>query len=181
MVLDRANVTGGEIIVSTGKNFADSLSASAAKLPILMVKEGLTEAQKEFLEAADAEKLYIVGENEAVSGGVEVELKTYADVERIAGGTRRETSVKIAEKFFNTPEKAMIASASDYPDGLCGGPLAAALDAPLLLTVNEKTSEAATYMADHGIKAGCVLGGAAVMTDKTVVEVFALEGIEEIK
>ena len=37
-ILAEAGVAGDSIIVATGKAFADSLSASAAKLPILLVK-----------------------------------------------------------------------------------------------------------------------------------------------
>ncbi|MBQ8858126.1 MAG: cell wall-binding repeat-containing protein, partial [Lachnospiraceae bacterium] len=39
-ILNEAGIEGDELIVATGKTFADSLSASAAKLPILLVKPG---------------------------------------------------------------------------------------------------------------------------------------------
>ena len=41
-ILEEAGVTGDSVIVATGKTFADSLSASAAKLPILLVKPDAT-------------------------------------------------------------------------------------------------------------------------------------------
>ena len=75
---------------------------------------------------------------------------------------------------------AVVASASNFPDGLCGGALAAALDAPLVLTVDGKTTEAAAYTAELGIEAGYVLGGTGVLTDDSVVNVFAMENAEDI-
>ena len=75
---------------------------------------------------------------------------------------------------------AVVASASNFPDGLCGGPLAAALNAPLILTVDGKTAEATAYTAELGINAGYVLGGTSVLADESVVDVFALESAEEI-
>ena len=75
---------------------------------------------------------------------------------------------------------AVVASASNFPDGLCGGPLAAALNAPLVLTVDGKTTEAATYTAELGIEAGYVLGGTGVLKDDSVVNVFGLESAEDI-
>ena len=180
MILDRAGVTGGEIIVATGKTFADSLSASAAKLPILMVKDALNADQKAMLETMNVEKFYIVGGESAVSAAVADELAAYASVERVAGANRRETSIAVAKKFFENPDMAVVASASNFPDGLCGGALAATLNAPLVLTVDGKTTEAAAYTAELGIEAGYVLGGTGVLTDESVVNVFALESADDI-
>lgn len=75
---------------------------------------------------------------------------------------------------------AEVASASNFPDGLCGGPLAAALNAPLVLTVNGKTGEAESYAAENAIDVGYVLGGTAALTDDSVVDIFGLESAEEI-
>ena len=67
------------------------------------------------------------------------------------------------------------------PDGLCGGPLAAALDAPLVLTKDGGAGAAADYVAENGIASGYVLGGDGALADETVVEVFGLESAAEIK
>ena len=75
----------------------------------------------------------------------------------------------------------MVASAANFPDGLCGGPLAAALNAPLILTVDGRTTEATAYAAELGIVSGYVLGGSSALTDEAVLDVFALESAREIK
>ena len=59
--------------------------------------------------------------------------------------------------------------------------MAAALNAPLVLTKDGGTDAAAVYVAENGIAGGYVLGGDGALTDATVVEVFALTGAEEIK
>ena len=67
LILKEAGVTGGELIVCTGTNFADALSASAVDVPILMVYNDLYESQKEFLDGMNARKFYIIGGEKAVN------------------------------------------------------------------------------------------------------------------
>ena len=180
-ILEEAGVAGDSIIVATGKSFADSLSASAAKLPILLVKPDgtLNDAQKAVL--TDMKNIYIVGGDGAVSASYEAELKEFGTVTRVFGESRYDTSVEVAKTFCKDVDKAVIASGKNFPDGLCGGPLAAALNAPLVLTKDGGAGAAAGYVAENGIAGGYVLGGDGALTDATVVEVFALESADEIK
>ena len=180
-ILEEAGVVGDSIIVATGKNFADSLSASAAKLPILLVKPNATlnAEQKEILTGM--KNIYIVGGEGAVSAEYEAELKAFGTVTRVFGDSRYDTSVEVAKTFCKDVDFAVVASGKNFPDGLCGGPLAAALDAPLVLTKDGGTDAASTYVAENGIVSGFVLGGDGALADATVVEVFALENADEIK
>ena len=171
MILQEAGVTDEDIIVCTGKNFADSLSASATGLPILLVKDGLTAAQKEFLDCTSGRKIIIGGEN-AVSKRVETQLASYGEVSRLAGSTRYDTSVLVAKTFFTGPSQAVIAYGENFPDGLSGGPMANAIGAPLILTRSGKEKAAMDYISESGITGGYVLGGTAVLPEKTVNKVF---------
>ncbi|MBQ8858036.1 MAG: glycoside hydrolase N-terminal domain-containing protein [Lachnospiraceae bacterium] len=182
VILEEAGITGDEIIVATGKTFADSLSASAAKLPILLVKPGtsLNEEQHAIAETARGGKIYIIGGEGAVSADVAAELAAYGEVVRVSGKTRYETSVAVANTFFADVEEAVAANGKNFPDGLCGGPLAAAMDAPLILTADGKTDAAVDYMAENAIASGFVLGGTGALADESVVDVFALESADEI-
>ena len=181
-ILKEAGYTGGDIIVATGKNFADSLSASAVQKPILLVKPGsaLSADQKAVVEAVEDGTIYIVGGTGAVDETMESELSALGTVERVFGTTRQETSVAIAEKFFADAKTVIVANARNFPDGLCGGPLAAAMNAPLILTTDGKTAAAESYVAAEGIISGIVLGGTGALADESVVEVFALESTDEI-
>ena len=179
-ILKEAGITGDSVIVATGKTFADSLSASAAKLPILLVKPNavLNNAQKEILTGM--KNIYIVGGEGAVSADYEAELKAFGTVTRVFGDSRYDTSVEVAKTFCKDVDAAVVASGKNFPDGLCGGPLAAAMNAPLILTKDGGAAVAAAYVAENGIASGFVLGGGGALTDATVVEVFGLESADKI-
>lgn len=181
-ILKEAGVSGEEILVCTGKDFADSLSASATGNPILLVNnKELTAGQKTFLQEHTANAFNIIGGEGVVSAEMEAELSNYGTVERIYGTNRYETSVKVAEAFFETPGNAVLAYAKNFPDGLCGGPLAAVLNAPVILTATEKEDAAAAYMNQQGITSGYVLGGEKLISDEAVKTVFAMPANAEIK
>ena len=174
-ILKEAGVGGKDILVCTGKGFADGLSASAVNLPILLVKDSLNSSQKEFLASlGSGSKVYIIGGTSAVNQSTANALAAYGTVERIEGATRYETSVNIAKKFFTETDSAVLAYAQNFPDGLSGGPLAYALNAPLVLTAGGKESAAVTYAAQAGIKSGAVLGGPTLISDKVVRTIYQL-------
>lgn len=179
-ILKEAGISGNEIIVATGKSFADSLSASAAKLPILLVKPNgtLNDAQKAIL--ANMNKIYIVGGDGAVSKEYETELTTYGMVERVFGNSRYETSVAVANTFFANVDAVVIASGKNFPDGLCGGPFAAAMDAPLILTADGKATAAMDYLKAESVESGYVLGGTGALSDVTIMQVFQMKNSNEI-
>ena len=161
------------LLVATGNNFADSLSASASGLPMLLVRDdGLTKEQKEFLNANKGKQIYILGGTGAVKPVIESQLKSYGKVSRIAGSTRFETSAFIAEKFYPDAQYAVIAYSNDYPDGLCGGPLAYQMQAPLILTRSGNEDLAARYVQSRGIEDGYILGGEKALPDSVAVKVF---------
>lgn len=175
-ILEEAGVSEEEeILVCTGKSFADSLSASATGRAILLVKDtGLTEAQEDFLKAHRGSKYCIIGGEGAVTAEVETMISNYGSVERIYGADRYETSVKVAEAFFEGSERVVLAYAKNFPDGLCGGPLASCLNAPLLLTADGKEDAAAAYVSGQNVTSGYVLGGESLISDETVDAIFGL-------
>ena len=160
-----------EILIATGTNYADSLSASATGRPMLLVGDKLTDAQKEFLEGT-SKYFIILGGTGAVSAEIEAELDAIGYVERVKGASRYGTSVAIAERFFRNADAAVLAYAQGFPDGLCGGPLAIAMGAPLILTSNESFRDADAYV--EGITSGAVTGGTGRISDATVREIFDL-------
>lgn len=174
-ILKEAGITGNEIIVATGKAYADSLSASATGLPILLVnpKKSLNDDQKTI--ADKAEKIYIVGGEDAVNEEIEASLAALSPVERVADEDRYKTSVAVAKTFFGTVDNAVVASGKNFPDGLCGGPLAAAMNAPLILTADGKSEAAQSYLQQEAVKSGIVLGGNGAILDDSVKEVFGTD------
>lgn len=168
-ILKEAKISSSEILVCTGKSFADSLSASATGKPILLVNKELSQEQKNYLSSLSGKTFYILGGTSAVSEALEQELTQYGTVERIGGATRAETSVMIAEKFFKSPSSIVLASSGNFPDGLCGGPLAAKKKVPMILTKTGSESAAKAYAQANDIHEGLVLGGnnEKLITNKT--------------
>ena len=163
--------TDQEILIATGTNYADSLSASATGLPMVLVGTALTDAQKQFLGATSG-KFVILGGTAAVSEAVEAELAAIGSVERVKGKNRYETSVVIAQRYFENPDAVVLAYANGFPDGLCGGALAVSMHAPLILTSDGSPAAADAYV--EGITTGVVTGGAARISDKTAAAIFDL-------
>ena len=179
LILKEAGVGDKDVIVCTGLNFADSLSASATGLPILLVKDGLYASQKEFLQNNGGNFIVVGGVN-AVNATVEKQLTSYGSVKRLAGNTRYDTSVLVAKEFFQNPNAAVLAYAQNFPDGLSGGPLAYALKAPLILTDNNKPTAAVNYGTSLGIKSGYALGGTGLISDKVVKNIFSMTNADSI-
>ena len=163
-----------EVIICTGTGFADSLSASATGLPILLVGKTLTSEQINFLYGTSG-RFTIIGGRGAVSTDVENQLRSIGIVTRIAGSSRYETSTLVAERYFPNAKRAVLAYAKNFPDGLCGGPLAYAMGAPLILTDSNYQS-ARNYTTSVGIYNGYVLGGSSLISDDVARRIFSLNG-----
>lgn len=179
-ILKEAGVADEDVMVCTGKDFADSLSASAINRPILLVNKTVSADQEAYLKTLSGNDYYIVGGVNAVSADVENVIKTYGDTERLGGANRFETSVLVAETFVAEPRAAVVAYAKNYPDGLCGGPLASALGAPLILTQNGREADATSYIQSNGIEFGIVLGGSGLISDNTARNIFGLSQSDPI-
>ena len=181
-ILEEAGVNGEEILVATGRNFADSLSASATGLPILLVdsNKSLSDAQKAYLAAHSDSAYTILGGTAAVSEkmAAAIESAVGKKPDRVYGERREDTSVLIAQRYFDAPQTVLVAYSRNFPDGLCGGPVAYAAGAPLLLTRAGAESIAAEYIKAENIQAGAVLGGPAALSHATAEKVFGRDFVE---
>ena len=118
------------------------------------------------------EKIYIIGGNRAVNEAVEKELKKYAEVERIAGVNRFATSLNVAQTFFPDADNAVLSYSHNFPDGLCGGTLANALNCPVLLGRTNNTVLVKPYYEENYILKTTVLGGESLIDNKSVTSLF---------
>ena len=175
-ILKEAGFTGGEILVATGENYPDSLSASSGGLPILLVRDKLTRQQKEYLAGMTSLRFTVLGGELAVSEDVVSELEQYGSVtERLAGRSRYYTSTMLSEHFFPAASHVILATGEDFPDALAGGVLAYRMGAPVVLTTAGRTDIAAEYVGGLDAQTGVILGGTLGITDEDVLEVFGLE------
>ncbi len=173
LILDEIGVyCGDSLIVCTGKNFADALSASVLSNPIMIVPDRLTDSQKEFLDLLGTNTpIDIIGGEGAVSASVEEELKQYGYVSRVYGANRYETSIEIAKKYFTDDDGMIMAYSEDPADGLVAGTLASITAGPLIITLNNDkwSSLISDYIMDARIKAyECyIVGGPSRISDET--------------
>ena len=168
-ILRAAGVKTEDILVCTGMDFADSLSAAAVGKPILLVGKTLTDDQKKYIKGLSSKQFYLIGGIGAVNSVVEQALKDLGFTpKRIKGKTRYETSTAIAKEFFAKATTVMLAYAQNFPDGLSGGPLAMMKNAPIVLTESKKPEAAKEYVKAAGIVKSITLGGPTLISDIAV-------------
>ena len=90
---------------------------------------------------------------------------------RIAGKNRYETAVAISQKGWVTSGTAVLATGSDFPDALAGGPLAYQEDAPILLTKTKSlTAETKQEIQRLKAKKVIILGSAGAVSQEVESE-----------
>ena len=171
-ILDAIEGEVKDLLVCTGNSYADSLSASAVDIPILLVKDSLTDRQTEYLKKAKLENIYIIGGTRAVNSTVEKQLKKYGNVTRVFGANRFETSLNVAREFFDGADNVVVSYSHNFPDGLCGGTLANALGSPVLLGRTNDTVLIKPYFTENSILKTTVLGGERLIDNKSVLKLF---------
>jgi len=169
----------GAMLVCTGKGYADSLSASPIALPMLLVGDELTDRQIAYLKERQGSEFHIIGGEGAVSEKVAKQLEKYGSmIGRLKGENRYATSRKIAEYYFPEPYFAFLATGTNYPDGLCGGPLASIVTAPILLVQNDNVTAntlISDFIYDRNVFDGIVLGGENAVSESTVARAFSFD------
>lgn len=184
-ILDEIKKTNGgafnnELVISAGGNgsFADSLSASAIRRPVMLVDTVLNSEQQAYLENNFRNaNINVIGGERVVSNDVYNTLYAYSqNVERIYGDNRFSTSNLIASKFFNSQalNKVYIASGLDFPDGLCAGVLASTENVPLLLGADNGYECNAFVRSALAARTCLVFGGTGVVSDDTVNKIMSI-------
>ncbi len=141
-----------------GTGFADALSAGAAASMLqapLLLTDGTTmpSSVSQYLAANPP------GERFAIGGPA---AQADPGATPVVGADRYATAVDVADSFFITPSAFGLATGTDYPDALAGGPALYRAGGPILLTPpSGLPSEVSQYLTSHApwIDGGLVLGG----------------------
>ena len=177
-ILDYCGVSGGEILICSGTNFADALSASAVGLPIMLAGKELNKDQMDFLNGMKPEHIMMIGGDGAVSKEVEEQVKplTPGLPGRLNGVNRYETSKLVANWYFSGKQRyyATLAYGRNFPDGLAGGPLALTTEGPLLLVTDDnwQYADLALSARNLGSRFLFVLGGPTFISDETIWKIL---------
>ena len=163
------NAPYSEMLICSGKNFPDALSASATGKPILLVSDELSDGQKDFLggELCSINKAHISGGTGAVSDSLMMELTDYSVPIRLSGKDRYSTAIKVANTFFEKPSQMVMATGLNFPDSLSGGVLAHAKGCPMILSANTPKFIGAYHYGfkNKGIKRATILGGSTLVSN----------------
>jgi len=177
-ILNAAIEEGGsmeEILVCSGLGYADSIAASAAKRPILLVKNNApNQNQKRFLESLNGNvTFYAIGGEASVTKAMEESLTAYGTVgNRVGGANRYETSCNIASRLIPEATSLMTTYGLGFADGISGSLLASATNSAIVLATDNQRAKACEYVDSNNIGSGYVLGGPALFKDITICDIF---------
>lgn len=138
------------IMITTGFNFADALSAGAAAAEagaavLLTTADARSPATDAYLATYSTATVFAVGGPAA---------RPYPEATAVFGETREDTAVAVATRFFTDPAVVGVARSDLFPDGLAGGAHIGRLGGPVLLTSSTALSPAVlTYLCTVGSSA----------------------------
>ena len=196
-----AAISGGSfsrantVVIASGLDHADALAgvplAAAFSAPILLTKKtSLPQATLDEIKRLKAKNVIILGGEGAVGSNVEQALKNNGlSVERIAGKTRFETAVKIAQrveqKTGSKPSGVFFVNAFGFADALSASSAAAASGSVIIYVRSDGTLDSATEKYLSSIKGSTanayVIGGEGVVSDEIAKLAGTALGADSIK
>ncbi|MGC5076849.1 cell wall-binding repeat-containing protein [Agrococcus sp. DT81.2] len=139
-VSKRGYPDGADVVyVASGENFPDGLAAAPAAAheggPLLLSSRGaLNDTVAAEIQRLAPDRIVIVGGEPTLAPAVAEALAPLAaEVVRIGGADRYETSRLVADYAFDASESAFIATGRNFPDALSAGAAAGSIDAPIVL------------------------------------------------
>ncbi|MBQ0059970.1 MAG: cell wall-binding repeat-containing protein [Lachnospiraceae bacterium] len=159
------------VILCNAYSFPSALSVSSTGCPILLTGDSLSQGQINWLRSNSISKIYVIGGTSSVSDSIVSQVRQNSgcnNTQRISGADRLQTSVEVAKVFFpGSLDRAVVTYAYNFPDGLCGGVIAEALNAPIILVDNNTSANQAAkaYCTEHNVQQIVVMGGPNAISD----------------
>lgn len=165
--------------VATGRSFPDALAgggvAGRAGGPILLVEpNGIPAATAAELRRLQPGRIVVLGGPGPVSDGVLhalVDFATSGSATRLAGPDRYATAVAISQSAYGAggSDAVFVATGTNFPDGLAGGPIAALVPGPLLLvSPTSLPGVVGTELQRLDADTVYVIGGAGAVSEQVV-------------
>jgi len=185
------------VVIATGNNFPDALSgtslANKLKAPILLVDSTSNSAYSNealnyiinHLNAAG--HIYILGGSGVISDSFINAFKDMgiesANIVRLGGVDRIETSMLIAENFVQVKSTPIVIATQDnFPDALSISAAAAKNGWPILLTdKNNLDYRIEKYISDNKPEKVFIAGGSGVITDNVKGKIKSILGYSDDK
>ena len=149
------------LLVTTGYDFPDALSAGAAAANadgavVLSTAEVPHPSTTAYLDSQPAAEVFAVGGPAA---------RAYPGVTAVFGPSREETAIAVAEEFFESPTVVGLARRDRFADALTGGAHIAGHGGPMLLTPQDHLHAAVIeYLCAGHVLGAFLYGGEAALT-----------------
>jgi cell wall-associated NlpC family hydrolase len=157
------------VIISTGSNFPDALSASALSkskdAPIILIsKDYISSDAVAELKRLDVSRAYLIGGTGVISTPVENQLKSLnIGVIRFAGTDRYNTSTLIAN-YVGVNNGIVVATGANFPDALSVASISAMKSMPILLSQKSGLNpNMLAFIKGKNIPISYIIGGAGVL------------------
>jgi putative cell wall-binding protein len=176
------------VILASGEpgRYPDALAANylagLEKAPVLLTRKDTTpEVVRQAIKDSGARNIVIVGGESAVSSAQQEELAKEYSVKRLSGDDRYGTAAAIIDNGGKAGDTALLATGTNFPDALGGGPVAYAEDMPLAITKpGDMPNDVLASLKSAGVSKVLVLGGESAV-GQAVVDELKKEGIEVTK
>lgn len=165
---------GGTVVLASGTNYPDALAASALagdlNAPIILTDpNGLSSETEQRIQYLRPSRVYIIGGNAAVSQKVERRVAqvagTDAKIIRVAGNTRYDTSLKVANQLSASSDTVIVTTGTNYADALSISPYAFATGSPVVLAdpFSGLSGSALKDIKAAGYKKAIIVGGTSAV------------------
>ena len=162
------------VVLARGDAFPDALAGTPLAYqengPLLLTKSSsLEESTKDELKRLNADKVIILGSENAVSENVVKEIKTInknITIERLGGENRYDTAAIISAKLSS--DTAVLAYGHKFPDALSIAPYAAKKGYPVFLTNSHGELDDDTKAKINTFDKVIVVGGKDVVSNNAV-------------
>ena len=178
--------TGTPVVLVSGENYPDALSISSVAAimqnPILLVqKDGFSGTVRQEIAAIKPAKVYIIGGQGVISPAVADQVAqltglAQANIVRIGGADRYETSLAVAQYFNFAGQNVCVATGNNFPDALAGSAYAANFNAPIILADGSLTDKAMNYLKTRKLTGATIFGGEAVVSKDIEQQLLQLIG-----
>ena len=185
LLFDQGNwQQGGSIVLASGANYPDALAASALagdlNAPIMLTDpNGLSTETEWRIQNLKPARVYIIGGNAAVSAKVERRIAqligSEANIQRIAGDTRYDTSLKVASSLSNPSDTVIVTTGTNYADALSISPYAFATGSPVVLCNPSSglSNSALKAIKKAGYKKAVIVGGTSAVPESVASQLKA--------
>ncbi len=175
-ISEHAYPDGAEtVLIATGRDYPDALSGAALgaklKAPLLLTESSFVPAQTiAELTRLKPSKIVLLGGSGVIGSNVEAQLLALgAQVSRLAGANRFETSVAIARAGWERSSEVFVATGWGFADALSAGAAAGELGIPVILVPGMATVAPASVqnvLRDLGVTKIHIAGGTGAVTAK---------------